>query len=678
MRQPIGSASVVIAACVGSLIAAIVLTWPFVVHPQSTITGQPGDLTGATGWFQLWVDHHQDPFLPGHLAEVNAPHGRAMPWALNDAGIESTAVVYALTLGIGAVAAYGVLVLLGFALTAGAMAGLVRRCGGSPGAALVSGACLAFCPYMLLRQQSPQLMQLWLVVLLVWALVSFTESPTARNGLLVGVAASLAALWTPYFVLLAAVVFSFGLAYSVVEWGLRRGALRRFLPGGAAALGPFAATGLYLWLLGRVSVEESGQIVQGTEQLTKSAARPFEYLVPSASHPLFGDAARSFRLGHLHGASGDLVDSTIYVGIVVLALAGIGCVVARRRPTTHLLLAIIAGGFLASLPPQLTVFGRRIETLSGSIHEYVNPSWRIYSRLAAVVMIGLCVLAGIGITHVERRIREPRAAAVVVALIGAVALLDLWAAPAISTTRISVPAAYRRLADLPRGVTAEYPLRRSDLSLDYWDVFYAHVTHDPIFGGYGPNTSDERDKLHLGRLTEETAVALATYGVRYVVVRPHAPLAPVEPGVPGDGFAPLLTGQSVDLYRVTATGNASAEFGSGFYGAEVWKGEPRRWMASRGQVELINPNRFPITARFSGLAFSAELPRTVTVSVGGRRLGSFDVATSERPWSFVVPLEPGRTALTLAASPAARELNAADPRLASIYISDFSSQRLTP
>ena len=672
-----GHKGFVVVVFISCLVAAVVFTWPFAIHPGSTITGPTGDLTGAAGWFQLWVDHHQDPFLPGHMSEVNAPAGRPMPWALNDAGIVSTAPVYALTWLVGGVAAYGILVLLGYALSGASMAALVLRCGGSRAAALLAGAALAICPYMRLRQQWPQLMQLWLLVLLAWALLNLTETPSVRKGLLAGGAASLAALWTPYFVLLAAVVFVFGLAYGGLEWTARRGDLRRFAPGGAAALGPFLAAGLYLWLLGHASLEGSGEILQGTEQLTKSAARPYEYLVPSASNPFVGGAARSFRLRHLHGASSDLVDSTIYVGIVILLLALVGFVVARRRTATGLMLAIVTGGFLASLPPHVTILGVRVEMLSGLIHQYINPSWRIYSRLGANVMIGLCVVAGLGATYLQRRIRNPRTAVGVVALIGIGALLDLWTQPAISSTRIEVPAAYRLLAQLPSGATAEYPLRRADLSLDYWDVFYAHFTHDPIFGGYARNTLDERAKMNLGRLTKTSAIELASYGVRYVVVRPRAPLAPVPPGMPGDGFAPVLTGRDVDLYRVTATGYASADFERGFYGTELWKGLPRRWMTTAGRVELTNPNSNPTTFRFSGLAFAAHTSRTIRVRLGHRELASFGVATSETAWSFVVRLRPGRTELTLVASPPAAELGAADPRRASIYISDFTSQPLT-
>jgi hypothetical protein len=183
----------------------------------------------------------------------------------------------------------------------------------------------------------------------------------------------------------------------------------------------------------------------------------------------------------------------------------------------------------------------------------------------------------------------------------------------------------------------------------------------------------------LGQLTSQTSIALATYGVRYVVVRPHAPLDPwtVAPGTPGKGFAPILTGRSVDLYRVTATGYATVSFASGFYGTEIWQGLPRRWMQTLGTLDIRNPNSRSFTYRFSGVAFSAHVPRHITVRVRGRGGASFNVATSDGPWSFTLRLPAGSTQVQLAASPPAGVLGAGDSRLATIYFSDIESDPIS-
>lgn len=659
------------------LIAAVALTWPFALHPQSTITGAPGDLTGATGWVQLWVDNHIDPFLPGTMHAVNVPHGRPVQWALNDAAIGSVSIVYLLALAGGAIMSYGLLVVFGFALSAFSLYALSRHYGASLGAAVIAGAAFGFSPYMQLRTLSPELMANWIFVLLAWAFIRLTEAPSRRRGLLAGAAAAFAALWTPYFVLFSGVMFVFVLAAGAILWA-RRHELRRFLMPAALALLPFLGAGVYLRLLGQANIAASGQIDTLVGEVELNAARPYEYVVPSASNPLLGSAARSFRLHHLHGSGADLINSTIYVGIVLLIAAIVGAIVIWRRHIERpavlaVALACIVGGFLVSLPPYIDIGGIRIMMLSGFIHDHVNPSWRIYSRLAIVVMLGLCLLAAFGLTYVTRSVRSVPLRGVVVALLALAILGDLWTRPNPATTRITVPRAYRMLARLPRGPVAEYPLRWASQSLDYWDVFYAHYTHDPIFGGYGPNTDDERAKMNFGKLDQTSAIGLASYGVRYAVVRPDAPYAPVQPGKAGPGFRPLLTGGKVDLYEVTATGYATTTFESGFYGAETYQGLPRRWMMSVGTLSIYNPNRTTMRFQFSGFAFSNAVARRISVLVGRRERASFKVATSDGPWSFSLTLPPGDTTVRLQSDPPAAMLGATDPRVASIYISDITS-----
>jgi hypothetical protein len=672
-----------VGAFLAYLLIAVALTWPLAIHPASTIYGPPGDLTGTIGTLQLWADHNLNPFVPGQVHAVNAPEGRPMAWAVNLAGISSTVPLYLLASLIGAVAAFAVLTLSGYVASGLAMYLLARKIGSSPEAALVVGGAFAFWPFMILHGQAPHLLGAWVLVLLTWRILRLIESPSRRNGLLAGAAAVFACTWTPYYILFASVIFAFGLLYGTVL-SLRTRQARTYANGATMALLPFLAMGGILWLLGHAGIEESAQIFAGTNEVNNSAARLYEYVTPSASNPVFGSLARSFRLHHLHGAGADLIETTIYVGISIIALAAVGVAGARRIGSSSwisvgLMLSIALGALLTSLPPRISLGGVDVTLLSGFIHAHVNSSWRIYSRLSVDVMLGLAVLASLGITRLQASVKRPEFGRIVVAVIAVVVALDIWSQPNASATRLTVPEAYSTLRTLPRGIVAEYPLRRADLSREYWDVFYAHYDRDPIFGGYARNSADEINKMRLGELTPQTSIALASFGVRYVIVRPHATLDPwtVDPGKPAQGFAPVVTGKEVDLYRVTATGYATTDYVSGFYAPELWKGLPRRWMSSVGRLRLTNPNPRPITYRMSGVAFSAHEPHTISVVSDGRSVASFTVATSEGPWSFSLRLPTGVSDVEFRASPSAQPLGGADTRTGTIYLSDINTSPIS-
>ena len=128
---------------------ALAITWPWVLHPGSILYGVTGgDLTSGIGPFQQFANALHPPFIPGRIPQFNAPYGLPLDWSLYLAAIGSNAVLWALSVVIGAVAAYGLMAIAGFVLTAFSLFLLVRHVTGHTGAAFASGLAYGFWPYM--------------------------------------------------------------------------------------------------------------------------------------------------------------------------------------------------------------------------------------------------------------------------------------------------------------------------------------------------------------------------------------------------------------------------------------------------------------------------------------------------------------------------------------------------
>jgi hypothetical protein len=189
---------------------ALFVTWPWASEPRGLLFGVAGgDLTNNVAVFQQLAEERQPPFLPGDIEQVNAPEGLPTDWALHLAGIGSSATVWLLSLASGAVAAHGIVAVVGFALSALAMFLLARWVTQHAGVAFVVGLAYGFWPFMYGTGWTwPHYIHLWGFVLLTWRMLVVAETPTLRNGLLAGGAAVVAMTWIQYHLLIGGVAFA--------------------------------------------------------------------------------------------------------------------------------------------------------------------------------------------------------------------------------------------------------------------------------------------------------------------------------------------------------------------------------------------------------------------------------------------------------------------------------------
>jgi hypothetical protein len=243
--------------------------------------------------------------------------------------------------------------------------------------------------------------------------------------------------------------------------------------------------------------------------------------------------------------------------------------------------------FAFSAPPHVTLFGVNLPTPTQAVFD-ITTTWRVFSRFATVVMLGLVILAALGIDALVRR----RAAVVQFAMLGLLLALigaDLWARPAQGVNRFTVPEAYHRLAALPNGIAAEYPLLPADRS-QYGDTFWQSWYDKPVLNGYLEGSPEEGRAMRLSQLSDPaTAKGLKALGVRYVLLRGDIVAAGIaDAGRPGRWFRPLYRNPQVSLYEVTQPGpQVLVAPMEGFSAAEIDPNGLVQWMVEdKGTVEL--------------------------------------------------------------------------------------------
>jgi hypothetical protein len=642
---------------------ALVITWPIGIHLQSAMfNDEAGDLAASIAQVREVIQDGHLPFLPGRIADFNAPWGLEETWVLNVASAPATALLYLLSYPFGSIAGHNLFTLLGYTASGTAMFLLARRLTGSAGAALVAGFAFAFYPFMVNKGSDHTVfLHGWVLAAVAWRYLELAERPTLRNGLLAGVAGAFMAWWTPYFILFCPVVVA-ALSVVVLASAHARGRLREAL----VPLG--AGFAVILALVGSLAVLQvavggdggaGGARTHDLGNLVTFSARAHEFLVPDRNNLLVGDSTGPFLSERLHGSS--FSESSLYVGLSVLVLALLGLLAhVRQRLTTAASRAVAAatlvalGGAAFSAPPQINVGGTLVPAPAWFVFQ-LSATWRVYSRFVIVVMLGLALLAAFGAARLLRG-RRPATAAALVAVMLAVVGLDLWARQPDRVRRPVAPEIYTTLKGRPAGNLAEYPVQPSAVP-NATARFYQQAHGRRLFNGYPEDSDDESRKLELADLADrETAPGLAALGVRYVLVRSDYTL-----GAPGPGLHKIAVA-GLPMYEVTAMpARRGVDALSGFYLPEGAANQQYRWMVERRARVLVWDDCAPCALALEFVATSSVRPRTLTVlGPDGQELHRQVIAPGEN--RVRVPLRFSRSAeLTFTVDPAPEPVTG-DPR----------------
>jgi hypothetical protein len=653
-------------------------TWPLVTDLNGTIYGSVGDLTGGIANLRELLQQHQIPFRAGTIRDFDAPTGVPVSWALNLAMLPGFGFLWVLGLLFGATAAYGIYTLVAFTASAWAMYLLVRKVTGSELAAVIAGYAFGFYPFAILNGQGhADFSHGWPFVLVIWRMLELRDNPSRRNGLLAGLAATLAISWTAYYLLLAGVVFATLFVVTLIVAALRsRPALRATVKSLAWTLPPLGIYFVIVGLATRADATGQGVRTHNLQELIVYSARWYEYVVPPVTNPIFGDGDDPWLRSHLHGSN--FSESRLYIGVscILLAVAGLALVLRRTGPwrawlrsplaLTALTAAIIGVvAFVWSAPPKVALLGHEVPTPSNFVF-HVTSTFRAYSRFVVPLMAAVCLLAGIGIAAIIRDRRRPVAVGLA-ALLGLVVVTDTWGRIHPGTNKLSSPAIYSVLRKEPKGIVAEYPLEPAGYGV-YAALFYQQDHGHPVLNGYLEGTPEESRALQLSKLDDpKTPAGLAALGVKYVLLTTQPVAAPnAQPGVPvKNGLKLIGRDRYARLYRVTARpALSSVTVETGFSTTEGAGAATFNWMTSpSAQIHVTGrcAGTCHGTLRFGTSSFAVARDLAV-LGEDGRVLRRLHVkAGAPGSQSVRVPLIfAGEETITLRVSPGPQSVQATD------------------
>jgi hypothetical protein len=268
---------------------SLLLTYPLVRDLGSAVLGPPSPGDQFEYVYKVWwfkhalLDLHRSPFFN---PEMFYPFGYNV--ALSETTLSNTIPALPLTVLLGEVAAYNLIVLASFILSGLGMYLLVVHLTGSRVAGVLSGTIFAFCPYRMAHLGAghlPLMGTQWLPLLLLY-LDRMVVRQQWTDAAMAGLFFSLAALSAWYYAYMFALA---GAAYVLLRgrpwrqhlW--QRGFAQRVLVFGAICLllvGPVAVPVTQLW--------KEGNRPQSLRYLDQFSASPVDFVYPNVMQPLWG------------------------------------------------------------------------------------------------------------------------------------------------------------------------------------------------------------------------------------------------------------------------------------------------------------------------------------------------------------------------------------------------------
>lgn len=457
-------------AAFGAYLAlACLLYWPALPWNDVRLPSVPfggfgfGD-PAVVSWFLAWT-----PYALGHGLNPLYSHFLDAPQGVNLASNTSVpalgVVASPITVTLGPVAAFNVLLRLAFCLSAGSMY-LVLTTWCRRWIAFVGGLLFGFSPYVVAQSTHLNLAFLALLPALVWLLYDLVvarQLSTRKCGLWLGVVAGLQVLIDPELLALLTAVCVPGIGILVALDGRRwRTRLAPMLRASPWTLGAFAfVAGYYLfWLfigLGHVSGPP-----QPTASLQSYQTDLLAPVVPTLNQWLLPRALATVA-GHF--ASGDFTENDGYLGVGLIAYVSVMAIRFRRH-------RLVLFSSLAALAALILSLGRRL-TIDGKVTGIPLPEallahFPIYShvvpsRFACVVILFTTIAAAVGTErYIESRRTKPARHSldsVAITVIGLVALALVFPQIAQVTKAPRWPAGvYRALHAVPQGaIVLAYP-----------------------------------------------------------------------------------------------------------------------------------------------------------------------------------------------------------------------------
>lgn len=655
---------------------ALIVTYPMPLHlGDYIIANRPGQVDGYLGIWNIWWTAHalttgQNPFFTPLLFH---PQGLDLFW--QTLSLPQGLLVLPITLGLGPLPAYNLLILLSFVLggyftflfIGYALGNEQRR--PTFWAALIGGAVYAFAPFHMQKVLDAQLEVAAIQWLPLWALATLAllERPCRSLALLSGIALLWVGLGTWYYGLFA--LITAGLMAPL--WSIAPGSEKKtrwlgiHLPTLLWGLSPIA-----LWFIVMaprlISLIRTGDMLLGDARSEQQAyADLIAFWLPNPNHPLWGAAVTRFY-EQLHPGA---ILWNVSLGLVGSGLALYGVWMSWRTRWRWLILGLFAAAM--ALGAEIFILGRNTGIPGPYALIADLPGVRSGHRPNHFVLIGLlttALFAAVGAQALLARARgaEPLLAVGLLALVIAV---DGWAGPA-PLFRRPMPPLYLSMPQ-PEGALLPIPLHLNVSNSEH--LWYQTCHRWPIIGGfigreppyplarYAPGIKElrfgrvERDDILDPGWPDLARETLAAYDIRYVVFHHQsmgASLPPMRALIAEMGLRAERQDDLVTLYPVPepTIRRPLAYLGAGWGNLEQGADRTRwRWMEDHAQIYLLNPTGVPRPARLTFDLEAFARPRPLTARLG--KAGAFTITISRERMrrTLHLLLPPGETVLYLSA-----------------------------
>jgi hypothetical protein len=534
------------------------------------------------------------------------------------------------------VAAYNLLVLLSFPLTAAATYALARYLVDSHAAALIAAMAFTFAPPRLAHAAyHPHIVQTQWLALYLLALFALIDRPSwLRAGALVLASATLV-LSNAYGGLVGAVLTP--VAIAAYAWTRREPTGLRALAvtlGATAAIGA-AGAGLLAVRVPEIFARPSPYAFRPNE-VGLYSARWWAYLTPPVDHPVWG--AWSAAVFTRAGETVSLVEQQLSISYALLLLAAAGLAIAAARwriePWRRAIVAISAIGAVALL----VSLGPASGSCEGDAWApacllfRIVPMFRSYARFGLAVHLTLAIAAGAGAVIIASRSRAGRSCAVCLLAIAAVEYAPLpWRMHDVLPTR-----GHRWLAGRSDSGSVLDCMKASP---SVANVPWLMKRPIAFLSAATPTCADPRLG---GRL------AMLQYS--YVLVHRGSREAPPDTAL--GGLTPVADFPDSRVFAVPAAPPRVAVLAAeGFFDYEYDRDGWWQWMTARGRwiVRAASPrtDRVRLSLRLQAVGSA----RTLDVTLDGQPAGRFPVGTTLEefvagPWD----LTPGTHTVAFAAS----------------------------
>jgi hypothetical protein len=381
--------------------AAVVFTWPLLLHPTRQLAAPigPGDPflnLWILGWGIQTLLSNPTSLVTGRIFNANIFYPADATLAYSDHLLLQSALLAPVYAATGNLALCYNVLFVGSLIASGlAMHVFVRTVVGSTGAAYLAGLAWAFWPYRFAHLLHVQLQALYFLPVAFLFLHKLMAGRRKRDAAALGVIAGLQAVSSVYYGVIGAIGLAFGaiaLATGVGSWRSSLVARRLLL---AAVVGLMIVAPI-AWTYWQVQQDEG--FGRNLFEASRGAASFGSYVRVPPHNVIYG------RTGVLPSGG---PERELFPGIVVLALACVGIVMGRRsdaRPLVTTMLVVGVLGFVLSLGPDgvrdiYVVFQRYVFGFSAI---------RAPARFAVLVMFALTTLAALGWRELSKPPRHRR------------------------------------------------------------------------------------------------------------------------------------------------------------------------------------------------------------------------------------------------------------------------------